>query len=62
MKLRDEDFKKLENHYTGNCFGCERCDFYGRLTREPPDPKAAEEYAAYMREQRGEELRLLPSD
>ncbi|MFT4980106.1 MAG: hypothetical protein ACI8S6_006018 [Myxococcota bacterium] len=59
MTLSEKDMDALIYHYTGNCFSCERCGFYEAVSRG--DPGAAEAYARYMKEKRGEEIRLVPA-
>ena len=56
-KLAQADLDGLVYHYTGNCFGCDRCGFFQAVT--DGQPGAAEAYAAYMREHHGVELTLV---
>jgi len=45
-QLSRADMDDLDSHYTGNCTGCDRCDFWPRL--HGGEPGAAEAYAAFM--------------
>lgn len=58
MKLNSKDMKRLFNHYSGNCFGCERCNFLGPIERG--EPGAVEAYAAYMKENYNETIEPEP--
>ncbi|MCA9490655.1 MAG: hypothetical protein KC621_12075 [Myxococcales bacterium] len=54
LRLHPSELKRLENHYTGNCFGCDRCAFYPPIADGKPG--AVEAYVAWARE-RGETIR-----
>lgn len=56
-RLSDADMDSLLNHYTGNCFACERCNFYDHLQRG--EPGAAEAYARYMKEHHDRDVELV---
>lgn len=45
-RLADADLDALSSHYTGNCFGCDRCSYWPAVMNG--EPGAAEAYAAYM--------------
>lgn len=54
-KLTPAEFARLENHYTGNCFSCERCSFYEPIRDGVPG--AVEAYVRYMREAHGTKVK-----
>lgn len=58
VKLTERALSALENHYTGNCFGCERCGFYQPILEG--EPGAVEAYVAFMWERHQETIETQP--
>ncbi len=59
QKLTQAALNALENHYTGNCFGCERCGFYQPIL--DGDPEAVAAYVAFMLERHQETIETEPA-
>ena len=47
------------DHYTGNCFSCERCTLFEAVRAE--EPGAVEAYVRYMRDTHGTTVKTVPA-
>ena len=56
LRLAPSAANQLYAHYTGNCTGCPRCDFYLRI--EAGEAQAVAEYVRYMRETEGKQIKV----
>jgi len=54
MKLTEDELDRLSRHYTGNCFGCERCSFFMPILNNVPG--AVEAYVKWVRASEGREV------
>ena len=59
LRLTEPELDALANHYSGNCFGCERCSFYFPILEG--EPGAVEAYVKFMRERYGEAVETEPA-
>ncbi|MCB9593758.1 MAG: hypothetical protein H6719_13575 [Sandaracinaceae bacterium] len=59
LKLSKKEESRAWDHYSGNCFTCERCALFEAINAGKPG--AVEKYVRYMREVRGEDVETEPA-